>query len=297
MLPSTRRPRFGWIDALVIAGLLALAAFVAYRVTDVLNYRWNWSAIPRFVLRWDEEDGRWVANLLLLGFFTTIRIAVWGSLVAGIVGLAIGLARVSRPLFLRLLGATYVEFVRNIPPLVFIFIFYFFVAGQVMPLFGLDEALKEASPTTLAVVSVLFGEPAQFGSFIPAVLAIGMFEAAFVAEILRAGIRSVAKGQWEASATLGLGRWSTLRFIVLPQAVRRVLPPLAGQFIALVKNSSLAALISVPDLTFAGIQVSTSTRGMFETWLTVGAAYFVLCFALSLLFGRLERRAAAGSRQ
>ena len=121
-------------------------------------------------------------------------------------------------------------------------------------------------------------------------LAIGMFEAASVGEIVRAGIQSVPKGQTEAARALGLHPFQVGRLVVFPQAMQRILPPLAGQLIALVKHSSLAAKISVPELSFQGSQVAGATRGMFEAWFSVGAIHFVICFSLSMLFARLEKR-------
>jgi polar amino acid transport system permease protein len=287
--PGAVRP--GWTDLLVLVLLLALGWFVVYRVQVVLHYRWHWSAIPRFILRWNAASHSWVPNILLQGLFTTIRLTIWSAVIALAGGLALGVARIGRSLALQLTAQTYVEFVRNIPELVFIFIFYFFVASQIMPLLGLDTALDDASPRTLAVVGVLFGKPALFTSFLPAVLAIGLFEAAAVSEIIRAGIQSVGQGQWDAGAALGLNRRRILRLVVIPQAMPRILPPLAGQIIALVKDSALAATISVPELTFSGGEVAVSTRGMFEIWLVVGAIYFVICWSLSLVFSRLETRA------
>jgi polar amino acid transport system permease protein len=291
--PETLRP--GWIDLIVLAVLVTLIGFVVYRVELVLQYRWHWSALPRFILRWDPASRQWVPNILLLGLFTTIRLTIWSALMALAGGLVLAMGRIGRSLALRLTAQTYVEFVRNIPELVFIFIFYFFVASEVMPLLGIDTALNDASPRTLAMVDLLFGKPELFTSFLPAALAIGLFEAAAVSEIIRAGIQSVGKGQWDAGAALGLRPRPTLRLIVLPQAMSRILPPLAGQIIALVKDSALAATISVPELTFSGGEVAVSTRGMFEIWLVVAAVYFLICSSLSLVFSRLEARAKFAS--
>ena len=298
LTPSRRDPdavRIGWVDLLVFGLLIGLAGFVAYRVQFVLHYRWNWSVIPRFMVRWDPTTQSWVPNLLLLGLFTTIRLTCWGAVIALVGGVLLALGRIGRNLAMRLTARTYVEFVRNIPELVFIFIFYFFVSSEIMPLLGLDQGLRGASPRTLAIVEVLFGSPAQFTSFLPAVFAIGLFEAASVSEIIRAGVQSIGGSQWDAGAALGLTRGRTLRLIIVPQALQRILPPLAGQVIALVKESSLAAIISVPELTFSGNQVAVSTRGMFEIWLTVGAIYLCLCSTLSLLFARLEHLARSRS--
>jgi polar amino acid transport system permease protein len=144
-----------------------------------------------------------------------------------------------------------------------------------------------------ALLSVGFGEPRLIGNFAAAMLVLALFEGAYVAEILRAGIASVQPGQWDAAAALGLRRGPMLRLVVLPQAVARMVPPLCGQFISLIKDSSIVSLISIQDLTFMANDVAVSTTRVFETWLTASGLYFALCMGLSLLFGRWERRLAA----
>ena len=293
MHPDQTKPRLARSDLWIAALVLGVIAYTAYRLTVDVHYRWDWTAIPRYILRWDTKAASYVPNLLLLGLLTTLRLTVWGGVIALLMGTAVGCARASSPLFFRLAGRAYVEGVRNIPELVFIFVFYFFIASQLMPYLGIDEAVAHASPDTRALLSVLFGDPAVFTSFLPAALAIGLFEAAAVGEIVRGGIQSVPRGQIEAAKALGLRTWPIAWKVVFPQALSRILPPLAGQLIALVKDSSLAAIISVPELSFQGSQVAGATRSMFEPWLSVGAMYFVICFSLSMLFARLERRSKA----
>jgi polar amino acid transport system permease protein len=117
-----------------------------------------------------------------------------------------------------------------------------------------------------------------------------LFEGAYVTEIVRAGIEAVPRGQWEAARALGMDSGQVMAEIVLPQAVRTMIPPLAGQFISLVKDSSLISLVSIQELTFTGTELAVSSGRVFEVWLTVAALYFLLCFGLSRLFRRLERR-------
>ncbi len=256
----------------------------------MLNYRWNWAQIPNWIIRWDAERG-WVANLLLQGLLNTLRLALWGMLLATLFGLAVGLARTARSLLPRLLAGSYVELMRNTPPLVLIFVGYFFVSSQIMPLLGIDAFLASASPGTLAAVSFAFGDPRLLKNFLSALIVLALFEGAYIAEILRAGIQSIPKGQWEAAAALGLTRTQIMRTVILPQALSRMLPPFAGQFISLIKDSSIVSLISVQDLTFMANDIAISTGRVFETWITASAFYLVLCLGLSLAFRRLERRA------
>ena len=273
---------------LVIAGFIA---FVVFRAQTVLNYRWNWAPIPNYVLRWDGERG-WVANLLLQGLLTTLRLSLWSMVLALLFGMAIGIFRTSKSLLPRLLGGTYVELMRNTPPLVLIFVGYFFVSSQIMPLLGIDAAVRAASPWALQAIDFGFGDPRLLKNFLSAMVVLAMFEGAYVAEILRAGINSVERGQWDAAAALGLSRGRSLRLIVLPQAIARMVPPLCGQVISLIKDSSVVSLISIQDLTFMANDVAVSTSRVFETWITASAMYFAVCLGLSLLFRRLERRLA-----
>jgi polar amino acid transport system permease protein len=270
--------------------------WIAYRAESQLHYRWNWRVVLDFTVHTDPGTGRLRANLLLLGLLTTIRIALWGALWAVVIGGVLGLCRVSGDPFLRLVSRVYVEVIRSVPPLVIIFTFYFFISSQLMPLLGIEPFLRQASPATRGLVEVLAGPAELVPAFLSAALCLALFEAAYVAEIVRAGIESVERGQWEAAASLGLSPASTMRFVVLPLAIQRVIPPLAGQFISLVKDSSIASLISVQELAFMAAQVSASTARVFEVWLTASAMYFGLCFGLAALFGQAERRMAWGAR-
>lgn len=297
MLPGSARPRFTFIDGVLLAALAGGIAYVFFQVGIVLNYQWKWDALPRFFLRYDDARGGLVPNLLLLGILTTLRLSFWGSLVGLVIGLAVGLMRVSPNLGFRLLSAVYVETIRNIPPLVFIFIFYFFLASQVIPLTGIVPAVRKAAPETLAIITFLFGEPRQLTQFLAAAVALGLFGASYVAEIIRAGIEAVGTGQWEAASALGLNRGAVLRHVVLPQALEKIWPPLANEIILLVKFSSLASMVSVPDLTFQANQVGVTTRGMFEVWLVVAAIYLVICFGLARFFSMLEQRSLRHDRR
>jgi polar amino acid transport system permease protein len=113
---SKRKKRITWMDALITCCILAAGAYLFYRVRVGLHYRWDWGAVPQYLFRFDAEKGRWVPNLLMQGLFTTIRLSIWGTILATIIGTLIGLFRTSRGLFKRLLGWSYVELTRNIPP-------------------------------------------------------------------------------------------------------------------------------------------------------------------------------------
>ena len=270
--------------------------FVAWRVNSVLVYNWDWSRVLGFVARVDDDTGQWVSNLLLQGLFTTIRLAFWGTILAAIIGLVMGYWRTCDTLALRIISRAYVELIRNIPPLVFIFIFYFFISSQLFPALGMDTSTAAALGWINAVFRVAFGEPALFTNFLSGLICLALFEAAYITEIVRAGIQSIDRGQWEAGRAIGLSRGNLLRDIIFPQAIRKILPPLAGQFITLIKDSAIISLISVQELTFLATEVAATTGKTFETWILVAGMYFALCYLFAVVFARLERRAGRSTR-
>jgi polar amino acid transport system permease protein len=286
----TRKPKFRPIDAVLILLCLAAGVYVYYRVKYGLEYKGNWSAIPQFLLRRDPATGRLVPNYLLQGLITTLKLSLWAMLPAMLVGLIVALLRTSHTLLFRMIGRTYVELVRNLPPLVLIFIFYFFVIDQIMPLLGIEAFIRSRAAGTQAVLTFLFAEKSLFVQFISGVITLAFFEGAYIAEIIRAGIESIERGQLEAAYSLGLSWLDEMRFVVMPQVIKRVLPALANEFINTIKYSAIASIVSIQELTFMGRQVVVATRYIFETWITVAALYMVLTLSLSLVTGRLERR-------
>jgi len=276
-------------DAALLLLVLGGLGWIAFQAATSLRYSWNWAIIPQFLLRHDPELG-WVPNLLLIGVFNTLRLAFWGILGAVPLGILVALARLSKDRFLRIIGGTYVELVRNTPALVLLFILYFFVSSRITPLLGIDAALAEAGPVMRTIIGVIFAPPQLAVAFVSGAICLAIFEGAFVAEIFRAGILSVERGQWEAGQALGLSRLAVLRTIVLPQAIARSLPPLATQFIALIKESAIVSIVSIQELAFMANEVAVSSGRIFETWITASILYFVMCGTLSLLFARAERR-------
>ena len=248
-------------DFVVGSLMVLLCLFFAYRIKVGLNYNWAWDLIPQFIFRFDDKNGEWVAGLLMTGFYTTLRLSFWGIILATVFGVLSGIAKTSNILFLRWLATTYVETMRNLPPLVIIFIAYFFF-GTV---FNLDRNV------------------AGIG-------ALALFAGAYVAEIIRAGIQSIAKGQMEAARSLGMSMPQAMIDVILPQAFKRILPPLSGQFISLIKDSSLVSVIAITDLTKSGREIITSTFATFEIWLVVAAMYLIVTSILSQFVFYLERR-------
>lgn len=309
--------RWGWHA--VYAAVIAALGWGVYVASERVDYTWRWKEIPQYIVNHEGErvlaptDGiarlpepgvvtihtqtdppattrlagidtvlvgegdpvfegdavgmraGWRAGPLLVGLWITLKVSALSLVFALVLGLIAGLGRVSANPAARNLAATYVELIRGTPLLVQLFIFYFFI-GTVLQL----------SPMTAGVA------------------ALSIFTGAYVAEIVRAGIEAVPRGQMEAARSLGLGYAKAMRHVILPQALRRSLPPLAGQFINLIKDSSLVSVIAITDVTKAGREVVSSTFSPFEVWFTVAALYLVLTFSLSLLVRKLERRMAAG---
>ena len=294
--PLQKRRKLTTIDYICFGLVGAIIAYAVYRVSDVLVYNWNWSRVLNFVIYYDEENARYVPNLLLKGIATTLRLAFWATIVAAIIGLLMGYMRTSKNLAMRMISRCYVELIRNIPPVVFIFIFYFFLSGQLMPLIGLDDIDKNGAFVSSDIFFTMFGDPKLFSNFVAGALCLALFEGAYITEIVRAGIQSVPKGQWEAARAVGLSPLDVLSNIIFPQAVRKILPPLAGQFITLIKDSAIVSLISIQELTFLATEVASSTTKVFETWIIVGAMYFILCYSFASLFAHLEKRALKARR-
>jgi polar amino acid transport system permease protein len=283
-------------DVVIAAVVAALFALAAWRTNAVLDYRWNWGSVWPFVVKTDPATGEWRPNIILQGLATTLRLAVYGILIAGLIGAVTGYMRAGQRLAPRLVAGAYVMIVRNIPPVVFVFIFAFFIASQVIPALGVADRVRTLSPTTQWWLSVFLGDLRLIENFIVGLLCLSIFSGAYVTEIVRAGLQSVPRAQVEAGESIGLSRWDVQRFVVLPQALRNVLPPLAGQFIQLIKDSSLVSLVSIQELTFMAQDVQVATRRVFEVLLLIAMIYFVICFGLSRLFAWLETRAARAYR-
>jgi polar amino acid transport system permease protein len=206
----------------------------------------------------------WRFGPIAHGLWVTIKISFISLFFAIILGLIFGLMRVSKNITFRNLALTYVEIIRGTPLLVQIFIVYFFI-GTVL---NLDRMTA-------------------------GIVALSIFTGAYVVEIIRSGIQSVATGQMEAARSLGMSYPQAMTYVVLPQAFKRTLPPLAGQFINLIKDSSLVSVISITDLTKAGREVVSGSFAPFEVWFTVAALYLVVTGSLSWAIQLLEKRLSA----
>jgi len=295
-LPPARGRGLRWarvLDVAVIAGAVGGVAWLIVTANQRLAYRWDWSVIFTFLLRRDPATGWLEPNLLLIGLLTTLRLAIWSLVLCLLIGCVFAAMRLARRPVLRWLARIYVELVRNSPPIVLIFVFYFFVSSQIMPLLGISAALATAPAWVQDAVSVLLARPERVDDFLSGLACLGLFAGAYITEILRAGLSSVPASQTEAARALGLRGWAVFRAVVLPQALRNVLPALGGQLIVSIKDSSLVSLISIQELTFMTSEVSATTQRFFEAWLFTGLLYFVICFSCAMALRALERRWAA----
>ncbi|MCX7323206.1 MAG: amino acid ABC transporter permease [Hyphomicrobiales bacterium] len=289
--PRRNSISFSWLDGLLLALVLGAFGYFVWRTQTVLHYKWDWSTVWPWIIRIDPRTGGWVPNAILLGLATTLRLAVWGIMLAAVIGAVMGWARTSQRLLPRLISTSYVMLIRNIPPIVFVFVFVFFITSQILPSLGIADHVTRLSPEVQWWLSVLFGPTNRIENFIVGLICLSVFTGAYVTEIVRAGIESVPRAQIEAGNSLGLTPFQVLRDIVFPQALRNVLPPLSNQFIQMIKDSSLVSLVSVQELTFVAQDIQISTQRVFEVLLFVGLIYFLICWSLSALFGKLERDA------
>lgn len=201
--------------------------------------------------------------LLLTGAAVTIEITALSIALGILIGLVVSLARLTSFKAIRIIAAVYVDFFRGTPLLVQIFIIYF------------------ALPLITGV---------RIDPFVAAITACGINSGAYVAEIFRAGIESIDKGQMEAGRSLGMNWFQTMGYIIIPQAFRRVIPPLGNEFIALLKDSSLVSVIGFEELTRRGQLIIARTYGALEIWLCVAVIYLIMTLTISRLVAYCEKR-------
>ncbi len=228
-----------------------------------MNYKFDWSVL------WTGQSGAW----LLSGLVTTLGLSALAWLLAVCLGIVSGALRTVRLRPLRALATFYVEFFRNVPLLVWMFFWYF----AVPPL--LPERVRE----------FLFGHSLEFWA---GVSALGVYSGARFCEVLRSGIQSIPRTQFEASVASGLTMFQAYRYVILPVALRLIIPPATSESLNLLKNSSVALTISVAELTFQTRQIETYTAKAIEA-LTAGTLiYLALCIGIASIMGRVERRTA-----
>ncbi|MHB8522830.1 MAG: amino acid ABC transporter permease [Limisphaerales bacterium] len=215
-----------------------------------LNYHWGWAALYKY------------RRMFVRGWFTTVWISVVSLALSTLIGLGVALARRGRLLPLRYFSRIYVEVVRGTPLLVQILIFFYVVADA----FRVENR------------------------YLVGVLTLSIFSGAYLSEIIRAGIESVGQSQLESAKAIGLTRVQAFRYVVFPQALRQTLPALAGQFVSLIKDSSLLSIIGINEFTLNAQQVNSQTFSTLESYLPLAIGYLILTLPISLWTRRLEQR-------
>ena len=215
-----------------------------------LTYQWNWPGIYKYRAKFVQ------------GWWSTVFISLASLAASLLLGLAFAFARRSRVHLLRILARLYVEIIRGTPLLVQILIFFYVVA----------EATGVSNRYAVGVLTLSF------------------FHGAYISEIIRAGIESVGRSQLESARAVGFSRSQIYRYVIFPQALRQTLPPLAGEFASLVKNSSLLSIIGISELTLNAREVTSYTYSAFESYLPLALGYLVLTLPISLWTRRLESR-------
>jgi len=256
-----------WVIVLVLVGLL-----VVYLILESPNY---------------QSSFLYLVN----GVYTTLRITLFSYIMATVIGLFAGLARVSKNVFLFNASTLYVEVVRGIPLVVLLL----YIAFALFPLFV--ELIKAIGgwgvgifPTSNFFISVSTFSIRSISMEGRAIIALGFGYGAYEAEVFRAGIQSISKGQTEAARSLGMTYLQAMRFIILPQAVRRVLPPLGNDFIACLKDSSLATVLAVNELTQLGRMLRASNFRVLEVFNLVAFLYLSMTLLLSGAVRWLEKK-------
>ncbi|TKE93361.1 amino acid ABC transporter permease [Vibrio kanaloae] len=281
--------RLNLLDGVLLATICAFTGWLYYRSAVGINYQWRWEDAFTLIFIPPSQGS---VPYFFQGLVATLRLSLWSMVLALSFGTLLGVARHSKIAFFRTPALIFIQLVRNIPPLVFVFIFYFFVSNQLIPLLGLESILREHNGEINAVQAFLFGPANLWENLASGVICIGLLSSAYIAEVIRAGLESISKGQWEAADSLGLSTLSKYRFVVGPQVLTAITPPLAGQAISLVKDTSIVSLISIQEMTFVGTEMANSSGLIFEIWLIVGAVYFALCFTLSRIFKVIEQRSS-----
>ena len=249
-----------WLLGIILLGALAL-----------------WSVLG-------DADYRIIFRATRRGVLTTIYVSLIAYIIATLIGLLLGLMRVSRSRVLREISNVYIEIVRGVPMLVILFYIAFVGAPAIIQAINwvLGPLIRAELIEELSV--------RKFNFVWRAIMALTIGYSAFIAEIFRAGIESIHRGQMEAALALGMTRAQAMRHVILPQAARNVLPPMGNEFVAMIKDSSLVSVLGVQDITQLGRVYSASTFRFFETYNVVAFLYLIMTISLSILVRVLEKR-------
>ncbi|MDE2824479.1 MAG: amino acid ABC transporter permease [Chloroflexota bacterium] len=252
------------VAVLLYLVVIYLIARMSVTGAEAMGYNWQWYRVPDYLFRLTEDGFQW--GEIFFGLVTSIDLSVKAFILATIVGLFIALLRLSGLLVGSGVALVYLEFVRNIPLLVLLYLIYY-VMG---PIFKFDR-------------------------YMAAIICLAVYHSATISEIFRAGINSVPKGQWEAAKSIGMSVAQSYRFIILPQSIKVMLPPLTNEAVQLIKSSAIVSVIAIAELTTIGRNIISDTYMSFEIWFTVAVVYLVVTLILSTFVSGLEKRFAVRS--
>ncbi len=281
--------KFPWWLIVIIGFLI----FMAYLIINNENFNEAFMFIKGGAGTSEDIANGDFAAFIGKGVSVTIFTTLTAFGVALILGLMAGLGRISKNIFLQNIATTYVEFIRGVPTLVLIFT----VAFVLVPLVGdlligsveLEEGMKYSAD--MSVNMALIGDAIKgLAMNTRAIVALALIYGAFLAEVFRAGIESITKGQMEAARSLGMTQAQAMRKIILPQAIRNILPALGNDFIAMLKDSSLVSVLAVRDITQQGRLYAGSSFRFRESYLVLTFLYLSMTLTLSLLLRYIEKR-------
>jgi polar amino acid transport system permease protein len=243
--------------AVVVGGIV----WLAYSGAQAMGYNWQWYRIPQYFYSFTEDGFQW--GEISVGLVKTLTLSSIAFALAVVMGLIVALLRLSGLVVCTAVSVAFLELIRNIPLLVLLYLFYY-VLG---PIFGFDR-------------------------YWASILCLAVFHSVLISEIFRAGINAVAKGQWEAATSIGMSKGQAYRYIILPQSIRFMLPPMTGEVVHMVKSSAIVSVIAVAELTTIGRNIISETYMSFEVWFTIAAVYMVVTLILSVGVSLVERRYA-----
>lgn len=276
-----------WQDILFLTLIIFCIVFLYARISKLPGYDWNWDLLTQFIIH-QNKSGNYQPGIMLQGLCTTLRIGIWTIIFSFISGGLLGILCAKTSFGITIFFQAYINIIRNTPPLVILFCVYFF-AGNILPLNHLQDFIRDLPHFWQEFITIIFARPGQIDRMIAAILALSLYQGAYVAEIIRSGVESVPSNQWDAAAALGFSRWQTVWLIILPQATKIILPPLTGQAITTFKDSALASLISLPDLTFQSLEIMAVSNMTFEIWMTCAFLYFIIGIICSWAGKKLEK--------
>ena len=247
------------VSIIIYCFIVGAILYSSFTGAQSMGYNWQWYQIPKYIYTYTEDGFQF--GELMLGLWKTITLSFTAFILAMVIGLLVALLRLSGLLIGTKVAICFLEFVRNVPLLVLVYLFYY-VLG---PVFKYDR-------------------------YTASILCLAVYHSALISEILRAGINAVAQGQWEAAKSIGMSKPQMYRYIILPQSIRFMLPPMTGEVVHMVKSSAIVSVIAVAELTTLGQNLISDTYMAFEIWFTIAIIYMVVILILSIGASLVEKR-------